>query len=93
VLQVRIGSLHFPGLNESLEAARTRFELAVKTLPAGHSGNVLIVTHGDSIGAIVERLQPHCTVYQVDTAGFIMLQRSHSGVMVVEKATGVSWIE
>jgi broad specificity phosphatase PhoE len=90
---VHIGSLRFPGLNESLDAARARFENAVKTLPAGHSGNVLIVTHGDSIGAIVERLKPCCTVYQVETTGFITLHRSLSGAMIVKDATGVSWIE
>ena len=77
-----------------MEAARARFEKAVKQLALEHTGHVLIVTHGDSVGAVVERVQPHCTVYQVDTTGFVTLERSaQSNALAITDATGVAWID
>lgn len=76
-----------------MEAARARFEKAVKVIANEHKGHVLIVTHGDSVGAVVERVQAHCTVYQVDTTGFVTLERLGSGALTITDATGVAWID
>jgi broad specificity phosphatase PhoE len=92
-VQVKVGSLHFPKVNEAQGMARARFQQAIKQLAAEQVQNVLVVTHGDAVGAIVELCLPHSTVYQVDTTGYVLLDRHRDGCMHVTDAAGVAWLE
>lgn len=91
-MQVRVGSMQFPKVNEAQTAARTRFQLAVKEIARECPGGVLVVTHGDAVGAIVESLVANSVVYQVDTTGYVVLVRGADKLMV-DDADGVSWME
>jgi broad specificity phosphatase PhoE len=97
-LQVRVGSLHFPSIDESQDNARSRFQKAVSDLSAEHSGGLLIVTHGDACGALVEYCNPGSMVYQVDTTGYLVLSRSTiadgttGGNLQLDNAEGVAWM-
>ena len=92
-LQVVIGSLKFPKVNEPQEVARDRFQRAISRLAKKCAGALLVVTHGDAVGAVIEHLKS-CTVYQVDTAGYVVLQRDPvKGALRVLDASGVSWID
>lgn len=96
-VQVRIGELQFPHVNETQAAARARFQGAFSAIAAeaGGQGGVLVVTHGDAVGAIVEQALPLATVYQVETAGFVRLQRQPreaGGGFDVGGAVGVQWL-
>jgi broad specificity phosphatase PhoE len=91
-LQVQVGSLHFPRVNETQEDARIRFQKAIEALSGEHKGGVLVVTHGDALGAIVEHAIWNSVVYQVDTTGYVTMKRRLEGDLEVLSAEGVSWM-
>lgn len=91
-LQVAIGSLNFPNIPENQDEARRRFQRNVKQLSGEHAGSLLFVTHGDAVGAVVEKWVTGSLVYQVDTTGYVVLTR-HEGGFSVGDADGVSWMD
>lgn len=91
--QAVLARLDFPAVYESQLAAWARFQGALTDLATATVGNVLVVTHGDAVGAIVEQVQPDATVYSVDTAGYVHLAQAAAGSRVtVESASGVLWM-
>jgi broad specificity phosphatase PhoE len=57
-LQVHIGQMSFPLVHETLAAARSRFQSSLLQLQSEYSGTVLVVTHGDALGAVIEQVPP-----------------------------------
>ena len=97
-VQVRVGEMKFPMVNETQAAARARFQAAFTAIAAevGGKGGVVVVTHGDAVGAIVEQVLPLSTVYQVETAGYVRLQRQPRDAgagFEVAGAVGVQWLQ
>ena len=90
--QVQVGSLHFPRVNETQEDARVRFQKAIEAISSEHKGGLLVVTHGDALGAIVEHAVWNSVVYQVDTTGYVTMKRQLDGGLEVIDAEGVSWM-
>jgi broad specificity phosphatase PhoE len=92
-VQAQLGILQFPAVHETQAAARSRFQAALLSLAAEYKGHLLIVTHGDALGAIIEHALPDATVYQVDTAGYVrMHQEDMNSNVAVADSSGVAWL-
>ena len=88
-----LGELKLPTLGESQHAAHCRFCDAVRDIASTYHGRVLVVTHGDAVGAIAETLQRGSVVYEVKTTGYIeLLQSSVTSALSVVKGVSVGWI-
>ncbi|GAA0162618.1 hypothetical protein LIER_18669 [Lithospermum erythrorhizon] len=69
-----------PKWEESLEDARSRYVQIVKALADKYpTENLLLVTHGEGIGAVVSELMKGVNPYEVEYCAYLHIRRSISG--------------
>lgn len=88
----RVGRL--PPRNTSTKSVASGKERSSSMLSESPPRDVILVTHGDALGSVIEHFYPARVVYETNFLGFVIMRRYGVGNQVyhLEKSEGVSWL-